>query len=86
MLKVNADSNANNILILPRSRSGRWTDVETVPEILKKDEWKAFGENIRDLVSGWYMKDANFTSSYLFANEVDVHFNVFRSLMLNWVT
>jgi hypothetical protein len=86
IVKKSIQRYANNILILPRSRSGRRTDAETVSEVLEKYEWKAFCENIRDLVSGWYMKDSNLTPGNLFANKMYVHLNVFRPLMLNWVT
>jgi hypothetical protein len=77
---------ANEMLMLPCSLRGRWADVETVSEVLKKYKGKSLGKNIRNLMFRGYVEHSNLTPSNFFMNEINIHLNVFRSLMLNRIT
>jgi hypothetical protein len=78
--------NYRGIQLLPRNRSGRLSDAETVSEVLKKYKGKFFRKNIRNLIFGGYMENSDLTPNNFFTNEMNVHLNVFSSLMLNRIT
>lgn len=47
--------------------------------------WQSFCEDVSILMLGSNMQDTNVTNLNFFVNKMDIKFNMFGSLMLDWV-
>ena len=69
----------------PHSLKLHWYDAKTVPESFKGLRCEALGHNVGVLLAGRHMEDAELAGLHPFPNEVDVEFDVLRSLVMHWI-
>jgi hypothetical protein len=60
-------------------------DVETGSKLLKHHRRKPLGEDVGKLGGGRYVKNGNSSTGDLFADEVEVDFDMLRALVLDGV-
>jgi len=84
MYRLKSKTNKDSVS-LPRRRSRRLVDVQITAEIQEYCGRKTLRENISKLESGGNVQNTHITEGDALTDEVQINFNMFRTLMLNRV-
>lgn len=84
MYRLKSKTNKDSVS-LPRRRSRRLVDVQITAEIQEYCGQKTLRENISKLESGGNVQNTHITEGDALTDEVQINFNMFRTLMLNRV-